>query len=284
MSKFETKIPFNEMTEMKYDWNGFLFKSTMEYCLENKIFPEVVNIGELRNYISEYLYKNTGTGIGKSTFYRWQEDNEKNNKKEDNKKEENKKENNKKGPGNSHVISLLDRLVPNLRFLYRPFDVKEKEVLHDVYIKAWEFQYEIPLAIEGDEILREYIDYIKKEYFHEELYQKIKQLKGEAYDNAIKNGYSDLYACRLLDVFYEEYHQILIQNNITQFHAVIDKESLVLIEEQEGKFYFIDWDDFKEEHKEVLKQRQECLEAFADDLRTILLGTDINKKKDNDNE
>lgn len=262
MSKFETEFSVDELYRLAYDWNGFIFDEVLKYCAKYSIFPQATNIGDVQTHIKEQIRERAGddTEISRDTFNRWRKDGS-------------------KGPKNSETILLLDTLIPDVHFLHRACNKEDKELLHYLYVLAWSFQYKLPLTMEGDEFLHRYIKHLKQECFHESLYKSAKekaQHKGKNYDTAIKNSDEEMYICALLDSFYREYHDILIENEITNFHAVEYSGEMVLTVEYEDKMYFVDWEDFLEQFKNVLRKRQACLEKFGNNLRKLFLGGDIN--------
>ncbi len=262
MGKFETEFSVDELYQLAYEWNGLTFDAALKYCAKYRLFPEAVNIGDVQTHISKHVQEkmHEDTQIGRDTFNRWRKDGA-------------------KGPRNPETILLLDALLHDVRFLHRSFDIADKELLHQLYTLAWTFHYRLPLAIEVDDFLYRYIDYVKKERFHESLYgnkQKMKRHKGDKYDTAVKDSHEDLYICALLDAFYKEFHCILIDNKITNFHAVKYNEEIILAVEYENELFFIDWATFIEQFEEILMKRQACLEKFGDNLRTLFLGGDLN--------
>lgn len=260
MGKFEAEFCVDEIYQLAYEWDGYIFDSVLKYCAKCGIFPAAVNIGDVQAYLSKSIQErmHEDTKIGRDTFNRWRKDGS-------------------NGPRNSETILLLDTLLPNVRFLHRSFDVANKEILHQLYTLVWSFHYRLPLAVETDEFLYLYIEYVKKEYFHESIYRRKEekeQYVGSKSDEAVHCSGEDLYACKLLDTFYKEYHSIL--HGITLFHAVNYNEETILTVDYKGKLYCIDWDIIKEEYMEILMKRQACIESFGNNLRTLFLGGDIN--------
>ena len=262
MSKFETEFSIDELYRLAYDWNGFIFDEVLKYCAKCRMFPQATNIGYVQTHIKERIKKRTGddTEISRDTFNRWRKDGA-------------------KGPRNPETILLLDTLISEVHFLHRACDKEDKELLHQLYVLAWSFQYKLPLAIEGDEFLYLYIQHLKQEFFHENLHENMMEREkheGVEYDLVIKDSHEEMYMCALLDAFYHEYHGILTEDEITNFHAVEYRGDMILTVECEDKLYFVEWDDFLEQFKDTLRKRQVCLEKFGDKLRKLFLGGDMN--------
>ena len=262
MRKFETEFSVDELYRLAYDWNGFIFDAVLKYCAKCRMFTDATNIGDVQTHIKEQIKERTGddTEISRDTFNRWRKDGS-------------------KGPKNLETILLLDTLISDVHFLHRPCDKENKELLHQLYVFAWSFHYKLPLAMEGDEFLYLYIQDLKQEYFHENLYENMKErekYKGAEFDSAIKDSQEEMYMCALLDDFYSEYHGILTEDKITNFHAVEYRGDTVLTVEYEDKLYFVAWDIFLQQFKDTLRKRVVCLEKFGDRLRKLFLGGDMN--------
>lgn len=235
MGKFEAELNLSDMYELSYDWNGFVFDKLLDYCVKNGVFPEAANLGEVESYIAEQI------GQMKGDTERIGRNTFHSWRKEG-----------AKGPRTRDTTWYLDSLLPKIRFLHRSCEVSHKEVLHWVYTVAWSLHYYVPLTVEGDNMLQMCIERVKAEALGK-----------------------DTSFCELLNRFYNEYHQILTQNGITQFHIVQHDGEFAVLEEREAGYCFIHWDRVTRDYSEVLMKRQFCLETFGDNLRTLFLGGDV---------
>lgn len=241
MKKYEIEFykKFDQLgiQQLEYEWNGYLFDILIKIYAKYGIIPGVSGIVAVETYIAKFIQeeKKEDTQISRNTFHIWRKDG---------------------APKNSETILLIDKLFPDTRIFHRPFDKKGKEELFGIYELACWFQYQWPLAMEGDEFLQKCIHEAKEK---------------------LKSKDPEEYSCRLLDAFYDEYHYgILVENGITWIHLIGYNEEMVLVIENEGKYFEIGNDDILKNMEEILRKRQECLEAFGDNLRTLFLGDDKN--------
>lgn len=254
MGKLKMEFSDDELLELThdYEWNGFIFDEVIKYCAKCGLFPKATNIGDVQTYISKQIkiQMRTDTKIGRDTFNRWRKDGS-------------------KGPRDSETIFWLDTLIPDVHFLHRACDVTNKELLHQLYVLAWYYHYTLPMAIEGDKVLLECIKKCVKDKCIEDA-----GIEDEGTEDDLKK--LDLYSEKLLVSFYKEYHCILTKNGATNIHAVVYNEEIILINEHEDELFFSDRDGISAQFKDILNERQACLEKFGDNLRKLFLGGDIN--------
>lgn len=244
-------------------WNGYLFDQLLKDCAKNNLFPNVAKIGEIQEYINDYIKKEENKkqekeNISRNTFHQWRTDGG-------------------IGPNSDYTKFLLDRLFSNIRFLRRPCTKAKKEKLFEVYNLAWLFHYECPLLVEAEVYLYDFIEQVEQESFNKKYVAEIlNEMHNEEYDDYIKEYPEDLYLCELLTLFWEGYHQILIDAGIEDtLYGVLYNEEILPVECQEESYQVLDDNFFREKYKDVLLQRQQYLEGFADNLRTLFLGEDL---------
>lgn len=256
----------------KYHWNGFLFGNLMEDSAKKGVFPNVKTKGEMENYINQYIKNaqskyndgnNENKNISRDMFHRWSKDGN-------------------AGPRDKYTISLIDEMFPNTYFLRKPCSKAMKKTLFEIYNLAWLYHYECALLTEGEEALKELIDTVKKEKLREEEHKKsdasdaLENLHGKQYDNVIKPYSEEIYLLQLLDVFWEGYHQILIDAGLEgKLHGIFWDGQFYRCELVDETLVILDEQEFQETYKDVLQKRQFYLEGFADNLRTLFLGKDL---------
>lgn len=258
----KVKIYQDELHQTPYCWNGYIFDQLLKQYIKDNMFPNVATIGEMQNYIIDYIKKAKNESknkerISRNTFRNWRTDGS-------------------NGPKSDYIKYLLDELFSNVYFLRKPCTKAKKEKLFEVYSLAWCFHYECALLTEAEDALYDFIEQVKQEDFHEAHYVGEILQEGKEYDELMKEYSEDIYLGKLLDLFWEGYHQILIEAELENtLYGTIEYGRVVKFEWDGEILTRLDESSFQEKYKDVLLKRQEYLEGFADNLRTLFLGDDL---------
>ena len=80
----------------------------------------------------------------------------------------------------------------------------------------------------------------------------------------------------MLDVFWDGYHQILVDAGLeNKLHGILYEGNLCKCELVDETLVILDEQEFQETYKDVLQKRQSYLEDFSNNLRTLFLGKDL---------
>ena len=192
----KVKIYQDELHQTPYCWNGYIFDQLLKQSIKDNMFPNVATIGEMQNYVTDYIKKakkeeKTKERISRNTFHNWRADGS-------------------TGPRSEHLKYFLDEMFSNVYFLRKPCTKSKKEKLFEVYSVLWCYHYEAPLLTEAENFLCDFIEQVKQEDFHGKYCVNGMLQKNDQYDTLLKEFSEDRYLCDLLDLFWDGYHQILI--------------------------------------------------------------------------